>query len=313
MMAIPLFDAHCDTLSKLARTPEQHMADSDGQWNLNRSTAFAPQAQIFAVFADSAQPKAQEQAAWQIQRMHQECQLESNRISLCTNQREAEEVTQQSRTAAFLSVEGAELLDCSLERLNWAYAQGVRMVNLTWNHANALSGSHNDRPRQGLTQQGRAFVLEMKRLGMLADVSHLSEAGFWDVVECMEQPILASHSNSQAVFFHSRNLTDAQFTAIMKYHGVVGLNAYAGFLSGQIATTADLRKHLEHFLALGGADTVALGGDWDGCDKLPAGYTGIWNWVDFYNELLRHNYSESLVRNLFYNNLMRTVNTVCIM
>lgn len=311
-MAIPLFDAHCDTLFKLMRTPEQHFADSDGQWNRNQSTAFGPQAQIFAVFADSARPDAQKQAAWQMQRMHQECQLPSNHMAFCTNQREAKEAVRQGKTAAFLSVEGAELLDCSLERLNWAYAQGVRAVNLTWNHANALSGSHSDQPQRGLSQQGRAFVREMNRLGMLVDVSHLSEAGFWDVLECSEQPILASHSNSQAVFFHTRNLTDGQFTAIMKYRGVVGLNAYADFLSGQTTTWVDLMKHLEHFLALGGADAVALGGDWDGCDKLPAGYTGVWNWADFYNELLRHNYSESLVRNLFYNNLMRTVNTVCI-
>ena len=153
----------------------------------------------------------------------------------------------------------------------------------------------------------------MVRLGMLVDVSHLSEAGFWDVVELVQGPFLASHSNSQSAFFHTRNLTDRQFTAIMKYRGVVGLNAYARFLGDDPVTTADLRRHLEHFLALGGTENVALGGDWDGCDELPEGFTGIWNWADFYEELLRCNYPESLLRDLFWNNLMRTVKTVCIM
>lgn len=106
---------------------------------------------------------------------------------------------------------------------------------------------------------------------MLVDVSHLSEAGFWDVVELAEKPMIASHSNSQAVFFHTRNLTDAQFTAIMEYRGVVGLNAYAAFLGSEQVTSDDLLRHLEHFLALGGRENVALGGDWDGCDQLPGG------------------------------------------
>ena len=84
-MNIPLFDGHCDALYKLMATPDQHLTDSDGQWSLHRCQRFAPQAQVFAVFADSAQPDANAQAARQIQRMHQECALAPDRITLCTN------------------------------------------------------------------------------------------------------------------------------------------------------------------------------------------------------------------------------------
>lgn len=185
-MNIPLFDGHCDALYKLMATPDQHLTDSDGQWSLHRCQRFAPQAQVFAVFADSAQPDVREQAARQIQRMHQECALAPDRIALCTTGTQAEHAVAAGKLAAFLSVEGAELLDCSLEKLRWAHGQGVRIVHPTWNHANVLSGSHCDQPERGLSQRGRRFVSEMVRLGMLVDVSHLSEAGYWDVVELVQ-------------------------------------------------------------------------------------------------------------------------------
>lgn len=313
-MCIPLFDGHCDTLYQIMRDPNRHLQSqyNMGHWNLNQLTDFAPQAQFFAVFADGAQPDAVEQAAQQINTFHRECQQFSTRITPCTNGQQALDAVRQGKVAAFLSVEGGELLHCSLDGLRDAYQQGVRAVNLTWNRANLLSGSHCEDARRGLSHQGKAFVREMNRLGMLVDVSHLSEAGFWDVLEYTENPIIASHSNSQATFFHTRNLTDAQFTAIMEYRGVVGLNAYAGFLGDGTVTSDHLLRHLEHFLALGGAEHIGLGGDWDGCDRLPEDFSGIWSWANFYNTLLRHNYPESLVRNLFYHNFMRTVNAVCI-
>ena len=146
---------------------------------------------------------------------------------------------------------------------------------------------------------------------MLVDVSHLSDPGFWDVMECASGPVMASHSNSRDVFFHTRNLTDGQFTAIIKKHGIVGLNCYTAFLGDGKVTMDTLLRHLEHYLSLGGEHTVALGGDWDGCDKLPQGFEGSWNWRDFYEYLLKRNYPEDLLQDLYFNNLMRTVRAVC--
>lgn len=311
-MNIPLFDSHCDALYKLMATPDQHLTDSDGQWSLHRCQRFAPQAQVFAVFADSAQPDVREQAARQIQRMHQECALASDRIALCTTGTQAEEAVAAGKLAAFLSVEGAELLDCSLERLEEAHAMGVRAVNPTWNHVNALSGTNAEEPERGLTPQGRAFVRKMERLGMLVDVSHLSDPGFWDVAEELSGPFFASHSNARAVFSHPRNLTDEQFTAIIDHNGVVGLNLYANFL-GERADLDTAIAHLEHWLELGGERTVALGGDLDGCSSLPEGITGIQDLDRLWERLLQRNYSEALVRALFFENLMRVVSEVCTM
>lgn len=318
--AIDLFDGHCDAVF-LRYLSGGGLRRNDGHVDLERMGKYRRCAQFFALFGEPEPTPVRDLSG----KTHRELFLEEYALferemaanadlaAFCRTGAEAEAAFRSGRRAAFLSVEGAELLDCSLETLRWAQGQGVRIVHPTWNHANALAGSHCDQPERGLSQQGRRFVSEMVSLGMLVDVSHLSEAGFWDVVELVQGPFLASHSNSQSAFFHTRNLTDRQFTAIMKYHGVVGLNAYARFLGDDPVTTADLRRHLEHFLALGGTENVALGGDWDGCDQLPEGFTGIWNWADFYEELLRCNYPESLLRDLFWNNLMRTVKTVCIM
>ena len=147
---------------------------------------------------------------------------------------------------------------------------------------------------------------------MLVDVSHLSDPGFWDVIETTARPVIATHSNARAVFPNPRNLTDEQFTAIINTNGVAGLNMYAGFL-GDEPDLDTVRAHLEHFLALGGEDHVSMGGDWDGCTQLPQGIHGIQDMEKLYEHLLRYNYTESLLEKLFYSNLMRVVNEVCSM
>jgi len=186
-------------------------------------------------------------------------------------------------------------------------------VNLTWNYENALSGSNAEGADKGLTAQGRAFVERMQQLGMLVDVSHLSDPGFWDVAELSARagkPFIAGHSNARALCPHRRNLTDEQFTAIIKARGVAGLNMCADFVAEEGPTVDDLAAHIEHWMSLGGQDSAAIGGDWDGTDLCP-GIDDITGLEALYERLLRLNYPEDLVRNIFYNNMMRVVSEVC--
>ena len=202
-------------------------------------------------------------------------------------------------------MEGAELLDCDPDRLPQAARDGVVAINLTWNHANALSGAHADQPERGLSEIGRRFVEKMEELRILVDVSHLSEAGFWDVAEIASRPFIASHSNAKSVWNHTRNLTNEQITAIIGNQGVIGLNFYEGFVGG--SRDLDMvRAHLDRILELGGARNVALGGDWDGCDLI-ADLPAIDSLPRLYEYLLLHGYDEAVVQDLFYNNLMRVV------
>ncbi len=320
MAAISLFDGHCDTLMQIGMNGGG-LRRREGHLDLARTRPLARYAQFFAIFgaAEDLPPGRTLPAGrlWPVfleqhRLFRREMACNGDWILPCRSGAEAWAAFSAHKSAAFLSVEGAELLDCDLEKLERAHRMGVRAVNLTWNHANALSGSNAEEPERGLSPLGRSFVVRLGELGMLADLSHLSDPGFRDVAEMSQKPLFASHSNARAVFFHPRNLTDAQFTAIIDSNGVAGLNLYANFL-GERPDADTVIAHLEHFWSLGGEKHVALGGDWDGCSALPAGFQGIQDMERLYDRLLQRNYGTSLLDDLFFNNLMRVVSEVCTM
>lgn len=289
MRPLPYFDAHCDTLSRCLETGES-LKDAAGQCSLDRLSRYEPFGQVFAVFHDSAVP-VPEGVTGRARRQAELFRREKARFP-------------DRMERALLSVEGGELLDCDPDRLTEAAAWGVRAVNVTWNHANALSGSHCDRPDRGLTDRGRAFVREAVRLGIVPDVSHLSDRGFFDLADMGLGPILASHSDSRALCPHTRNLTDDQFRAVRDSGGVVGINLHALFAGGDGSLEALLR-HFDHFLDLGGEHTLALGSDWDGDIQGAGGLRGAEDMGRLADAMLDRGYGEPLVRDIFYNNLAR--------
>lgn len=309
MKPISVFDAHCDTISRCCHLHEGLRSNS-GQLSLERTSGFIRYCQFFALWADREAAEAKGCSMEDTYRTLLNCfqkQLacNSHTIVQCRTARDVELAHSRGKTAAFLTVEGGELLDCDPARLAQAAEDGVTAINLTWNHANALSGSSLEHPEQGLTPVGRQFVSAMDNLHILVDVSHLSETGFWDVMEIARRPIIASHSNAKSVRDHTRNLTDEQITAIIDNQGVIGLNFYKDFVGGSQDLDM-LRAHLDRILELGGAANVGLGGDWDGCDTIDA-LPSIDKLGCFYEYLLCHGYNETVVRDLFYNNLMRVV------
>ena len=318
-MDINVFDGHCDTVL-MCHQFGGGFGRNSYHVDLERAGRYRRYAQFFALFGQPEDFPGKDLRGMSFQEIfqaeyglfHREMESNAAVIAHCRTAEEAEQAFASGKMAAFLSVEGAELLDCSTERLEEAYGLGVRSVNLTWNHVNALSGTNLEEPDRGLTDQGRAFVRKAEKLGVLVDVSHLSDPGFWDVAETLSGPFWASHSNARGVFSHPRNLTDEEFTAIIDHNGVAGLNLYALFL-GEKPDVDTVITHLEHWLELGGAHNVSLGGDLDGCSCLPAGFTGVESWACLYERLLQRNYPEALIQDLFFNNLMRVVSEVCIM
>ena len=187
----------------------------------------------------------------------------------------------------------------------------VRMISLVWNLPNSLAAPCGS--DEGLTEKGRHFFKRAQALGMLVDVSHVSEKGFWDMIGLAEKPVIASHSDSFAVCPHPRNLTDDQFRAIRDLGGTAGLNLYAPFLTqAPRASFDDLRRHLDRFLELDGEGHIALGADLDGCDLLPEGFSGLDDYNRLGDFLKTTGYSDETIQNLFCNSLMKVVK-LCIM
>lgn len=175
------------------------------------------------------------------------------------------------------------------------------MTTLTWNADNALAGCHAS--FQGLSRRGAEFVRAAEDLGILIDVSHLSERAFWDLARIARCPILASHSNCRALCGHTRNLTDDQLRAVAESGATVGLNLYPPFL-GENADFSVLQRHLEHMLRLCGEDHVAIGGDLDGCEELAGGFSDLSDFAGFYEFLRGQGYEEALLDRIFYTNLL---------
>ncbi|MBQ9979956.1 MAG: membrane dipeptidase [Oscillospiraceae bacterium] len=302
-MKIPLFDCHADTLWRLHITKEE-LAENSGHLDIGRISRYAPRAQVLSLWGES--PDAADKCLAVLER---EFSKNEKAFRLCLDVEDIKTAARENALAVLLSVEGAELIGCREADLEKAFAAGVRMVNITWNDANELCGSCVDESHRGLSRQGRAYFQKMQSMGIIADMSHISYPGFFHCAELAVAPIIASHSNSHAVCPHPRNLTDEQFAHIVRLGGVAGINLYAPFL-GDDPDTETVFAHIEHFCSLGGEKNVAVGADFDGCDELCRGINGVQDMEKIYELLLRKNYPESTVRDIFYNNMMRVIENV---
>lgn len=327
-MTIPYFDAHCDTITA-AMARGEHLRRNGLHLDLERIGTYAPSAQVFAIFTRPhdapppagltpqeifSLPDAPEETLLSLcesalDRLLAELSENSGTVMLCRSAQDIRNAAAQGKTAALISVEGAELLGCSADRLQKAYDRGVRLVNITWNYPNALSGTAMSGDNSGLTEKGRKFVRFAQRIGVGVDMSHISERAFWDCCEIAVRPVIASHSNSKALCGSPRNLTDEQFMALVKLGGGAGLNLCTDFL-GLGRDVEAVVEHAEHFLSLGGEKSVCLGGDLDGIDEMPGGMLGVQSWSQVYEAMLRRNWSEDLVRDIFYNNWLEIMERV---
>ena len=226
-------DLHCDTMSKLAeRGRTSLLRENDLNVDIAKLQAGNFAAQFFALFVDMAKTNNPlEYCLQMVDRFHLELADNRQSIRLATNQAELVANQAEGKISAFLTIEEGGVLKGELANLRNFHRLGVRLLTLTWNYPNEI-GFPNALPEcrdKGLTEFGREVVAEMNRLGMLVDVSHLSDQGFFDVAETSVRPFVASHSNARKITGHARNLTDEMIRVLAEKGGVTGLTFARSF------------------------------------------------------------------------------------
>lgn len=290
------------------------LRDSNGHISLNRAQKLKGYAQCFAVFTTDLwkdkNPVSPVQAfERQLAQFQREMNNNAGTIAMAYSADDVARNLENGLMSGILTIEGSAGFDFDPALLSDLSLVGFRMASLGWNEKNVLTGSNVT--GGGLTEQGREYVKEAQRCGMIVDVSHISDEGFWGIMDITEKPVIASHSNSRAVHNHSRNLTDEMFLALCQTGGLTGINMYTKFL-GENANIETVCDHICHFLELDPTGThIALGGDLDGCECLPDGMGGIDDYPAIAAALQKRGLDDTMMRNIFWNNALGVMKECC--
>ena len=307
-MNFPVFDFHCDTALKLLGKDVNQagqLRKNALHIDLERASGLGGYAQCFACYTT---PFMEERFGIspivvferELATIQREIDVNKDIISIAYTPGEIVENRKNGKMSAILTLEGTAGFGYDPELLESLSLIGFRISSLSWNEKNPLTGSHIT--GGGLTDRGKEYVREAQRLGMLVDVSHISDEGFWDIMKITNAPVIATHSNSRSVYDNSRNLTDDMFKAICETNGVAGYNFCAEF-TGDDPTIDTVCDHIFHFMELDPEGThIALGGDLDGITNMPAGFEGIQSYPLLAARLMERGLNEDQVMNIFWNN-----------
>jgi membrane dipeptidase len=345
-MQVPVFDGHNDVLSRLGRHgPAAAVAafmTGEGAGHLDmvkaRQGGFA--GGLFALFVPSpkgppadaaaagngASPpgfaapelaQAQQTVASMLSLLLRIERQSEGRLAICRTADQLEAAIENDVLAAVVHMEGAEAIDTDFEFLDVLHAAGLRSLGPVWSRPNAFGhgvpfrcpSSPDIGP--GLTDAGKELVRACNQLGIVVDVSHLNERGFWDVVAVSDAPIVATHSNANALSPHSRNLTDRQLAAIAETSGLVGINFGVSFLRPDgrrdPATPIDLvLDHLAYILERVGEDQVGFGSDFDGTE-IPAELGHVGNLQMLVAAMRARGFGEPLIEKICFRNWLRVL------
>ena len=287
-----IVDLHCDTLDELLaqklKGEHYNLYKRDGHLDIDRMLQSGYLLQCFAAFVNMQKVESPYERGMELARLFQQlCAEYCPYIAPVYHYQDIAKHAEQGLMSAMLTIEEGGVLEGSLTHLKEFYEMGVRLITLTWNHPNEIGYpgclekvSVPEHPMgwkvtgeyPGLTKKGIEIVETMQEKGIIVDVSHLSDAGFWDVAAITKKPFVASHSNARSVCGHKRNLSDAQIRTIAERGGVIGLNFAADFLEDQPGEVClgSFVRHIQHIIKVGGEDVIALGSDFDGITTNPA-------------------------------------------
>ncbi|WP_046862207.1 dipeptidase [Microvirga massiliensis] len=338
---VPVFDGHNDVLLRLMRRPggepERAFLDGDAMGHLDqpRMRAGGLAGGLFAIFVPSGESSGADelmaQATYDVPLPPQVPlssaqavtlrmaalllrieRLSGGTVRICRSAADLRDCIANHVLAALLHIEGAEAIDPDFHMLDVLHAAGLRSLGPVWSRSNIFGhgvpfrfpSSPDIGP--GLTEAGRALVRACNRRRIMIDLSHLNEAGFWDVAGLTDAPLVATHSNAHAVCPHSRNLTDRQLAAIRESRGMVGLNFATAFIRPDGQRNADTHledmiRHLDHLIEHVGVEGVGFGSDFDGA-TVPAVIGDARGLPRLLEAMRRHGYDEATIRKIAFEN-----------
>ncbi len=320
-------DGHCDTLlgicddglfgmmKKATNQPERSLSGPRdvGHLDLPRLREGGVDAQFFACYTPPfyKPDRGMESVLLLIDTFYRELEAHGDAIGLALSVDDILTLKNEGKVAAILAIEGAEAIGTELANLRILYRLGVRSIGLTWNERNTIAdGVGESRSGGGLTRFGVDVVKEMNRLGLLIDVSHLSEASFWQVLEETSQPVVATHSNAIAISNHPRNLTDDQLKALRDNGGVTGINFAKGILDPDHTSLDRVLDHIDYIIDLIGVEHVGIGSDYDGIGVTPEHLEDCSKYPNITGGLLSRGYSHEDIKGILGGNFLRVMRGV---
>ncbi|WP_018248634.1 dipeptidase [Orenia marismortui] len=312
-----LIDLHCDTIYRIFNNEiSSNLRKNQFQVDIEKLKRADSMAQFFALFLDLEEidKKASplEHCLAMLDRFYQEIDRNKDQIAIAKNYQDLITNKKNNKISAFLSIEEGEVLEGTLANLRNFYRLGVRLITLTWNYPNSIGypNCKKEYMNKGLSTFGKKVICEMNHLGMLIDVSHLSDGGFYDVAKLSSQPFIASHSNSRSIKDHSRNLSDDMIKILANKGGIMGINFAADFLgSSEISRVNDMIKHISHIKKVGGIDVIAIGSDFDGIDcRLEI--NNIAKIARLTDALKKANFTFDEIEKIYYKNAQRVIKEV---
>lgn len=305
-----MIDLHCDTILLLDEAGSRtNLKENPFSIDLKKLQKNKSLAQFFALFIEL---EAFDEPWNYFEKLYQRFKKEMDENThLIKHVRSYDEMIKNDKISAFLTVEEGGIIGQDFSKLEKLYDLGVRLITLTWNFPNSIGYPNiNGYSDQGLTKFGKEVVEYMNTTGMIVDVSHLSDAGFWDVVNMSKKPFIASHSNARSIVDHSRNLTDDMIKAIANSGGVIGINFYPTLINHEGISTIDMIvEHMLHIINQGGIDVMAIGTDFDGI-KGPLEIKDISQMYLLKDALIKKGLNKNQIDKIWQNNAKRVIREV---
>ena len=310
-------DCHCDTLTELYNK-NASLYENEQHFDIKRQIALGGGLQFCAIYVPTEVFRYQGGLRYTLcllDKYNQEIKkLHENGIDVL-QVRTAEDAGNvlKHKAATLLAIEEGGAIDGSLEALRCLYELGVRAMTLTWSNRNDIAdGINEEATGSGLTLFGKQVVAEMNRLGMLVDVSHISTAGFWSVIETSTKPIIATHSNAKSLCSHPRNLNDEQIKALAQNGGLAGITFAGQFLEEdwRNACIESVYKHIDYMLNLiGNDDHIGFGSDFDGISHPPYNIQGVQDYKPLIEYLSKY-YSDETINRITHQNVINLLQKV---